>query len=172
MFVSYFGIFPLSSALIPAMCFNVMSFSSSALFSFYPHPAACTMEPFPRTETKDCKGCGPREWKHPETRLSFPSSLPSSLPFLKIVRQCEQYASKWVEIRSTQDSARFRSTFFFANQFIKITWILWRDQPLVFTVHRKMDIILSLSSKRIEYLCVFDKHGEKMPDAMKLYVIV
>lgn len=49
--------FPLSSALIPAMCFNVTSFSSSALFSFYPHPAACTMEPFPRTETKDCKGC-------------------------------------------------------------------------------------------------------------------
>lgn len=149
MFVSYFAIFPLSSALIPAMCFNVMSFSSSALFSFYPHPAACTMEPFPRTETKDCKGCGPREWKHPETRLSFPSSLPSSLPFLKIVRQCEQYASKRVEIRSTQDPARFRST-----------------------VHRKMDIILSLSSKLIEYLCVFDKHGEKMPDAMKLYVIV
>lgn len=57
MSVSYLAIFPLSSALIPAMCFNVTSFSSSALFSFYPYPAACTMEPFPRTETKDCKGC-------------------------------------------------------------------------------------------------------------------
>lgn len=57
LFASCFVIFPLSSALIPPMCSNVASFSLSMLLTFYLHPAARTMKPFPRTEAKDCKGC-------------------------------------------------------------------------------------------------------------------
>lgn len=57
MFASCFVIFPLSSVLIPPMCFNVAFFPLSLLHSFYLRPAARTIKPFPRTEAKDCKGC-------------------------------------------------------------------------------------------------------------------
>lgn len=57
LFTYYFVIFSLSSAPLLLMYFNVVSLSFSPFFSFYPHPAAHTIKPFPRAEAKDCKGC-------------------------------------------------------------------------------------------------------------------